>query len=119
LLVDEKGVSEEGVVVAARGGELVEAVNDGADGGVGRWVLRRTVRGGQGESAGGGGQGKGRSCESRFAMEGFGQVYGSGSPYTNLQPHIGRRKLAKGTGVPFHGKERQGATQKGGLTAAR
>ena len=35
LLVDEKGVAEEGVVVTARGGGFVEAVNDRADGGVG------------------------------------------------------------------------------------
>jgi hypothetical protein len=35
LLVDEEGVAEEGVVVAARGGGFVEAVDNRADSGVG------------------------------------------------------------------------------------
>ena len=56
LLVDKEGVAEEGVVVAARGGGLVEAVDDRADGGVRAWVVRRTIRGGQGKSAGKAGQ---------------------------------------------------------------
>ncbi len=43
LLVDEKGVAEEGVVVAARGGGLVEAVDYGADGGVGGCAVNRAV----------------------------------------------------------------------------
>ena len=40
LLVDEEGVAEEGVVVAAWGGGFVEAVDDRADGGVGCCGLR-------------------------------------------------------------------------------
>ncbi len=54
LLVDEEGVAEEGVVIAALGRGFIEAVDDRADRCVGRQVCRRTVGGhGQGACAGG------------------------------------------------------------------
>jgi hypothetical protein len=45
FLVDEEGVTEEDVVVAARGGGFVEAVDHRADGGVGRQGHGWTVGG--------------------------------------------------------------------------
>jgi len=88
LLVDEKGVSEEGVVVAARGGGLVEAVHNGAHGGVGGCVLLGTVRGSQGEGAGTGAE-QGRDCVFRSAIEGFGQVFAPSSKYKSTSGRWG------------------------------
>jgi len=92
LLIDEKGVAEKGVVVAARGGGFVEAVDDRANGGVGGSVLRHRVRCRQGERAGQAGK-EGRDGDCWPAMKGFGQVQAS-APNTNLQRRNRRRKLA-------------------------
>jgi hypothetical protein len=54
LVVDEEGVTEEDIVVAARGGGFVEAVDDRANSGIGRQDSRRTV-GGQGYAVSAGG----------------------------------------------------------------
>ena len=52
VLVDEEGVAEEGVVIAARGGGFVEAIDDRADGGIGGDAGRNMVGDLSGEGAG-------------------------------------------------------------------
>lgn len=52
LLVDEEGVAEESVMIAARGRGFVEAVDDRADSGVGGGAGRNMVSGLSGEGAG-------------------------------------------------------------------
>ncbi len=56
LLVDEEGVAEEGIVVAAWGSGFVEAVDDGADGGVGGCAVNRAVCSKHAKSASNGGR---------------------------------------------------------------
>ena len=73
LLVDEKGVAEKGVVIAARGRGFVEAVDDRADGGVEGYVGRRMVRGGRSGCAGTGNK-QGQDIDCRSAMKGFDQA---------------------------------------------
>ena len=52
LLIDEESVAEERVVIAARGWGFVEAVDDGADAGIGGCILRRSAVSKQAERAG-------------------------------------------------------------------
>jgi hypothetical protein len=52
LLVDEEGVAKENVMIAARRGGFVEAVDDGADGGVRCGAGGKIVGGQTGEGPG-------------------------------------------------------------------